>query len=559
MFPSPNSTPGEFPTYTLNHEAPIGQLSAEKNDINEEPDTKRIRLSTPGLPHLLQEPMTTVFGGPVATPLSTASQKQLERMEKQKQRELERLEREIRKEQERQAKREERERKELEKKLRREQIEKEKEQKREEERLRREEKRKKVEEERKRKDEERRKKELERKAKEEERKRKEEQKERSQMKISSFFSIKQQVPTKPKTEHQNAETSKQDIPCQVTSQYEKDFLPFFIKKNVVMAPSPQLLQDELLRSILEFDKGLSMEIKMDLSLISLLKKATEFTYTNSEQLVQALNSPLATEKDIQELVSHLPPIKYLQFYENSKPPYIGTWCSVKHLKTIIEPTDVLDTTKTGFDYDYDSDLDWDGDDEDGEDIDELEDGEDDDDEINEEDDMDDFVEENGDTSKKRIPVNTVQSTTYWNDGSSTTFAFFDALKYERLDANIPFPINPFKDYWGSNKSILAPPKQNSLPLTLKQLGTPQKTDTTSSTTPNILTPQKPTIKEPEIIKKLVAFIKENNDFSIGTLSELAKKEFKTYTKSILKHTIQEVAVYNKKKGLWEIKEEQKLD
>ena len=105
--------------------------------------------------------MTSVFGGPVATPLSTASQKQLERMEKQKQRELERLEREIRKEQERQAKREERERKELEKKLRREQLEKEKEQKREEERLRREEKRKKVEEERKRKDEERRKKELE--------------------------------------------------------------------------------------------------------------------------------------------------------------------------------------------------------------------------------------------------------------------------------------------------------------------------------------------------------------------------------------------------------------
>lgn len=500
-------------------------------------------------------------------PMTYAMKKQLERMEKQRQREIERLEREAKKEFERLAKKEERERKELERKLKREQLEKEKEQKREEERLKREEKRKKVEDERKRKEEERRKKELERKQKEDERKRKEEQKERSQMRISSFFAIK---PEKKKNDTRSslpaataatataavvADTTKRTI-----EQYDKDFLPFFKKRNVLMACSGQLPEEQLLRAVADFDSGLKLGAKLELSQLAHPLLVTEtILHTNSEQLVQALNSPLTTEKEIQQLVANLPPIKYLQFYENSKPPFVGTWCSLKHIGTAITPNNVLDTILTGFDYNYDSDLDWDGDDEDGEDIDELEDGEEEDEDIAEEEDMDDFVEDTGDGPRKRIQIGMIQSTTYWNDGSST-LPIFDDIKYERLDADIDFPIDPLKDYWKTSKTAAAatsagaPQKE---PLGLDQIGTPQKATTNTHASPNILTPQKPTIKEPEIIKKLMDFVEKNCDFSIGTLSELAKKEFKTYTKSILKHTIQEVAVYNKKKGVWEVKPEAK--
>lgn len=529
--------------------APSNPLLVPANIQLEPSSTQFVPSGTPAVP---SGASAVPQGQASEPPMTYAMKKQLERMEKQRQRELERLEREAKKEYERLAKKEERERKELERKAKREQLEKEKEQKREEERVKREEKRKKAEDERKRKEEERRKKELERKQKEDERRRKEEQKERSQMRISSFFAVK---PEKPKKDTRSSLPAAADTTKRTTEQYDKDFLPFFKKRNVLMASSGQLLEKELLRSVLEFDSALKLGTKLELSLLSHTRHSVEITvHTNSDQLVQALNSPLTTEKEIQQLVANLPPIKYLQFYENSKPPFIGTWCSLKHTGTAITPQNVLDTSLTGFDYNYDSDLDWDGDDEDGEDIDELEDGEEEDDDMAEEEDMDDFVEDTGEGSKKRVQVGKIQSTTYWNDGSST-LPIFDDIKYERLDPHIDFPIDPFKDYWETAKTAPTPPPQKAPLVSLDQLGTPQKTNTQAS--PNILTPQKPTIKEPEIIKKLMEFVEKNCDFSIGTLSELAKKEFKTYTKSILKHTIQEVAVYNKKKGVWEVKPEVK--
>ncbi|KAM9915332.1 hypothetical protein OXX59_010564, partial [Metschnikowia pulcherrima] len=37
-------------------------------------------------------------------------------------------------------------------------------------------------------------------------------------------------------------------------------------------------------------------------------------------MVDALNSSQMTESALYDLVRNLPPIKYLQFYENAKPP-----------------------------------------------------------------------------------------------------------------------------------------------------------------------------------------------------------------------------------------------
>lgn len=483
------------------------------------------------------------------------TKKQLERIEKQKQREVERLERERKKEEEKRLKKEEKERKDKERQAKREQLEKEKERKREEERLKKEEKKKKLEEEKKRKDEEKRLKEEEKRQKEEEKRQKDEEKQRkedrNQMKISSFFNIKPVTakpadrPATPK--HEKLEPNEKEE----TLLYKRQFLPFFIKQNVTMAPNGQLLPEQLSASISAFDLGLKSGVKATLEvLIPKLENAPPVSYTSSEKLLEALNSSTTKEKTLHQLVGNLPPIKYLQFYENSKPPYIGTWCSEKHLNTHITAANPLETSLTNYDYNYDSDLDWqDGDDDEGEDIDELEEGEDDEDDANEDDDMEDFVD-NNDTTRRRVPVGNLLSTSRWNSNSEEDKQFFDEVKYERLEFDIQFPIDPYRDYWHSAKITVAAKEQV---VAGTGISTPVKAAQNGNTTPNVLTPLKPSIKDAKVVAELIKFVEKNSDFTIGTLSELAKKEFKTYTKSMLKHTIQEVASYNKKKSVWEIK------
>lgn len=476
-------------------------------------------------------------------PINAPSKKQIEKMEKQKQRELERLEREAIKELEREVKRQERERKDRERQLKREQAEKEKERKREEEKAKREEKRIKMEE-KKRKEEERKLKEEEKKQKEENKKRKEEQKDRSQMKISSFFAVK------PVKTHSRPVTPKNSTPPSLESSlvlYSRQFLPFFIKQNVVMAPASDLLADELTKRISSFDagiKGTSQRAHLS-DLVPPQRFDKRISYTSVQQLVDALNSS-TTEKQLQHLVEILPPIKYLQFYENSKPPYIGTWCSEIHLSTNITQLNPLEMTLTGYDYNYDSDLDWDGDDDEGEDIDDLEDGDDDDDEANDDDDMEDFVDDNNEVTKRRRPIGTLNPVSRWNYNTEEDKAHFDDLKYERLDYDIQFPIDPLCNYWSGDKVSVSVPKEKITETTI-----PVKI---LSGAPNVLTPNKPAIKDAKVVAELIKFVEKNSDFTIGTLSELAKKEFKSYTKSMLKHTIQEVACYNKKKSVWEIKQ-----
>lgn len=79
----------------------------------------------------------------------------------------------------------------------------------------------------------------------------------------------------------------------------------------------------------------------------------------------------------------------------------------------------------------------------------------------------------------------------------------------------------------------------------------------TSSSPNILIAQKKTIKDSLVLADLIKFVENNNDFTIGTLVELSKKEFKDFTKALIKNTIQEIAVYDKKSSKWEIKAEMK--
>lgn len=550
-------TPAMTPETISQSPAPVGEKRSLQHEI---PDAKRLKLSTPDASTGDATEDVVVLGETVPQSSQTPApdgevkltKRQLERLEKQKQREIERLEREKKKEEERRLKIEERERKEQEKRLKKELLEKEKERKREEERLKKEARRMKLEEEKKRKELDRKLKEEEKKFREEEKKRKEEEKKkkeelknRSQMKISSFFALRPETSASPQTSPQKDKAKE----VKQVSSYANDFLPFFQKKNVFMSATSQMTQEKLAESKSRFDKELQCPTeKLGREFLETPAKCTSHTFTSSQQLVEALNSAQATESLVHSLVENLPPIKYLSFYENSKPPYIGTWCSEQHLATRFTVTEPLDVSLTGFDYTYDSDLDWqDGDDDEGEDIDDLEEGEEEEDEANEDDDMEDFVE-NNEAAKRRGIIGTLQSVSRWNDGSAESRAIFDEIKYERLDFDIEFPIDPLKNYWKPVAQVSVSVAEKT-PMSLTQLGTPVKGEAAT----NVLTPQKPTIKDEKVVEDLVKFIEKNSDFTIGTLSELAKKEFKSYTKSMLKHTIQEVAAYNKKKSVWEIK------
>lgn len=464
--------------------------------------------------------------------LERARVKEEERQKKLQQREAEKLERERKKEEERlarekkkqqdallreQKKLEEKERKEQERLLKKQMLEEERAQKKEEKKRKYEEDLKKKEDDKRRKD------------------------ERSQMRISSFFSVSQEP--NPLTKTSDNPKSSPVKPDTKDRSYDADFLPFFQKSNVILASPGQLTSEVLQERKNNFNQALESETKADLSsILSIEARFIDKKFTTSRQLVEALNSLNLTESTVLSLVNNLAPIRYLQFYENSKPPYIGTWCSEDHLKVPLRATSPLDTSLTGYDYGYDSDLDW-QDEGEGEDIDDLEDCEE--EEEDGDDDMDDFVD-NSELLKKRGIVGPLQAVSIWNDGSEEHQAMFNELKYEILDVNSPFPIDPFKGA-GSSKMVVKVEHTDIL-------GEKAPTPTPQSSAPNLLTPQKPIIKDPKVVEELIRFIEKNSDFTIGTLTELAKKEFKTYTKNILKYTIQSVAIYNKKDNGWKIKE-----
>lgn len=458
--------------------------------------------------------------------------KEEERLLKEKKKEEERLLKEKKKEEERQEKERKKEEDRIKREKKKEEEKQERERKKEEERLERERKR---EEDKKKKEEER----LERKRKlEEEKERKELEKkrieERNQKKISSFFTKK--VAPEPASTEKPLDQS-------TTCDFNKEFLPFYVKENVKMATSVSVMSandiDKLFagNTIKENNLSESTERRNDtgdlstssfLSFFNKFRKPTVLSeITSPQQILDALNSTTAKEAEISELFERVPPLKYLHFYENARPPYVGTWFAPKHRLMLSSP---YDTALTGMDYEYDLELEWNNDEE-GEDLDE-EDMEEEDD-AGEDDDIDDFVEGDGNQEKRK--VSTLVVTNKLNDGTNDDF--FGNFKVAVMVKGITFPIQTPK------VQVSAAKESTSV-------------EAASDPTPvvNVLVPQKKTIKDPDVLRGLAEFIKKNNDFSIGTLVELSKKEFADFTKGMLKNTIQDLAEYNKKTLAWELKE-----
>lgn len=487
-------------------------------------------------------------------------QKEAEKASRRKKIEEEKLEKERKREEEKLEKERKKEEEKLEKERKKEEERLEKERKKEEERLERE---RRKEEERVKKEEKKRKADEEKKKAEEAKKKAEEAKDRSQMKISSFFQVKLKTDSSPQKQAKELAASNilpsavapdENGPAEASaSLYSKTFLPFFQKQNVVLAASATLSDEDLLHSKGAFDdllqpKHASLTIAELRTSFKVTAAASKLPYNTPQQIIEALNTSQATEEQIYSMFQNMPPVKYLQFYENAKPPYVGTWCSEAHKSIQLPTSNPFERSMTGFDYDYDSDLDWDGEDEDGEDIDE-DDDEEEDEPLEDDGEMEDFVEGN-DVKKSKKFLGPLVAVCQWNGGADKGAAVFDEIKYERLDVSIEYSIDPNFDYWGASKGATEL-KEPDMGLTSSNVS-PSRAP--AGQLPNTLTPQKQVIKDSQTLYQLIQFVEKNNDFTIGTLVELSKKEFKAFTKAILRHTIQEIACYNKKTSNWEVKE-----
>lgn len=484
--------------------------------------------------------------------LERERKKENERIEREKKKEEDKLEREKRKEEERS----DRERK-------REEERQKKNNEREEKERQRLEKKKKVQEDKDRK-------EQERKRVEEEKKRAEEVKERSQKKISSFFSVGQKQ-SKLSSVNLEKSGSEKKLNTADRSAYDEIMLPFHVKSNVRMATTRSLPPHKL-----EEKKGiLDRCIQNAINSPSASDDLVDFfklnngsrpikNYTTPQDVIEGLNSSTSTEIQIYEMLRNLGTIKYLQFYENLKPPYVGTWCSKDHISVDLPLENPSTTTVAGLNYEYDSDIEWSGDnaEEEGEGEDIDEDDEDDDEEEEDDNEMADFVETNEMGKKNKKYVGPLVSISKWNDGHEPKF--FDKMKIKMIGVDIAFPIDPLKSDGVSNNGkneksdgdTITAAFDSKNNIQFKEGSSPLDQATSQA---NILTPKKQCIEDPEAVHELVNFIEKNKDYTIGTLVELFQKEFSqfTFTKAVLKHTIQKIAFYDKKNGNWVIKEELK--
>lgn len=390
------------------------------------------------------------------------------------------------------------------------------------------------EQERREKEQERRQKEEEKLKKDEERKIREETKQRSQSRIGNFFK-------------KVSDATKQ---LNVKSDYEKYFLPFYAKDGTILPKSWPASIIDLEESKSSLDKILSgQEHKSDENdaLTWLNSKRTNRGYKIKFTATALLQQMTAKEKEDSQLMNLLLliPQKYIKFYENVRPPYIGTYS-----KDAILPTDdPFSTEGTGFNYEYDSDLEWvNEEEEEGEEggVDNLESGEEDEDEDEDEaseGEFDGFLEAeeksaDGIQGKKRkflgplIPTVCLRSNI--NDMDASDRRYFGEISVTYTSEQYPFPIDP---------NVLTS-KQQSSNGTKRALIEDQADAKSTSTSPSV-SPEKKRAKslitDKDSLLKLFEEV-DGSTFSLGTVTEIAQKNLPQYSKQAIKNTVKEYAI-----------------
>ena len=214
-----------------------------------------------------------------------------------------------------------------------------------------------------------------------------------------------------------------------------------------------------------------------------------------------------TEDEIRALI-HRVPYKFLQFVEDIRPPYVGTFSKEKCWFA----TDPYSRLIPGLNYDYDSELEWDDGEEEGEELGDDETG-DEIDEASDDDGMKEFVDETGES--QRHMVYQLPTIIKWNDGNDLSFM---SMEIELLNL-INEPIDPYSNYWENNTS--------SSPISVSSL---------NSTS---LKPRK-TISG-DGMKLLVEMISKNKAESKAYLVEVFKRNFPKFSKDAIRNSFSVVA------------------
>lgn len=437
--------------------------------------------------------------------LERERKKEEERLERERKKEEERLERERKKEEERL----ERERKKEEEKRKKEEERLERERKKEEERIEREQKREREKAEREKKKEEER-------LKREEQKRKEaEFKEKQQSTISNFFIVNKKSEP-PFSQVSNQSDVKTKSTEDQTSDFDKFFLPYYKRADVeIYLPTAARLEHGNAQpedqNIIDWFKSQRCERGYDLK------------YTANDVLNIA-NDEKSTEKDIFDALLTLP-FKHLQFEENVRPPYQGTFS--RSIPGGVPRANPFFTEGSSLNYNYDSDLEWSPEDEEGEDLDNDDDESDDATMDEEEEDMDDFLssDENEGTNRRRI-LGPLKPFISWNDGEQDQDLYKSMeldilLRNEEVDS-----IDPFHDYW-------------TVPTEKKKKSTPGQTKLRIASGSLQTEDSKKLIKEEDMKSFLLTIqgAEVNQTFLVETL----KIDFPQYSKEAIRATLKEVA------------------
>lgn len=479
---------------------------------------------------------------------TTAKQEKrdLIRMEKEKAkklRELKKQEEKRQRELKREKEKQQRELRKLEEKARKEKEKKERETKREEEKRQRELKKEQEKLQREqRKEEEKRKKEEEKRVQEDEKRKKEQAKERAQSRIGNFF--------------RKASTPKSEL--LVRSDYEKYFLPFYVKDGVKLFNNFKLPDDILEKRHKNIHDTLALSRTHDtVEWIRSKRVARGYEVEHTAvQLLQQMTSKDKTDEQLQELLE-LIPHKYIKFYENVRPPYVGTYSK----SSILPKDDPFSTEGTGLNYGYDSDLDWaNEEDEDGGGVEDLEDGDEEDEDEEEQDDgsegeFDEFLDKedpsDGNVSRgvkkfigPLIPTIIIRGEESKLDEEDRTY--FRLLSAEYLIEEQPFPVDP----------MYIPPSNKRVAEESSCDPGPTAVSLVPSSGPSIRKKAKTLITDSKDLLKLFEEVHEST-FSLGTISEITQKHLPQYSKETIKNTVKEYASRASGKSAsrkWEVKD-----
>lgn len=369
------------------------------------------------------------------------------------------------------------------------------------------------------------------------------------------------------------------------TEFDKYFLPFHVRPNVTMHNNSIPLSNKWT----EFIKNPSQYKPEPIETSSSVSPSFE----RASSVLQCLNSGSINEAN--RLFTKVP-LKYFKFYESKKPTYFGTFSYttadiVEDVNLRLNPFTKITVNTLGevegkvVDYEYDSEADIADDDEEGdeegEDINsgEEDDEDDEDDEDNDEldsSDIDEFVETDtaGPRQTRTIgPLTAVVRTCHDTIDAGDEFgAYFRQLRWEQLNQDITFPIDPHHNYWArASTSTTTPclsaaaPAETCAHSAAPAPAAPSQSPTTAASptataSPMAIPPpmlvKKKTIALPQHVAALLAFVAAHRTLSLATLAELAVKDpsvgLSRYSRAQVKNAIREHAVFDKRAGAWTV-------